>query len=101
MEWGSNKALGRGSIHSRVAPRSLSSCMTQTWREVERYEFSFGSSVIRKGKGLAYLSLPEIFHWITAKKVIHYIVSRNFRKLFVIGKQPGVWAFNKLQQEAL
>ena len=25
--------------------------------------------MIRKGKGLAYISLPEIFHWITTKKL--------------------------------
>ena len=58
-----------GSIHSRVAQRSLSSWQQE---EVERHEFSFGSAVIWKGKGLAYISLPEIFHWITTKKVIHY-----------------------------
>ena len=100
MEWSSIKALGWGSIHSRVAPRSLSS-----WhRHEEKWNvknFRSDHPWSEREKGLAYISLPEIFHWITTKKVIHYIISRNFRKLFVSGKQPGVWAFNKLQKVAL
>ena len=84
IEWGS---VGFNSLLSRPE-------ITQFMTDMKRSGTSrIFVRIIRDPKGkkdLFTFHCRKFFHWITTKKVIHYIISRNFRKLFVKGKQPGV-----------